>query len=296
VEDADRWIGAIPPLGSGGFGMFQISAKDVNGNTQPYPRMKTIFLRAPDSSVSVVVINEFLAKNDKTIADPAGEYDDWLELYNPGSVDINLAGMYLSDDAENLTRWQFPGDSVILEAGAYLLIWCDNDLDQQGWHTNFKFKSEGEFVALSAGDGVTVIDSITFGVQTADISFGRSPDGAAHWETMQPTPAASNAGTAIKEKEKHKPRSFSLNVYPNPFNQSVVISLLLEQRNAIRASIYNMTGRLIWTKKTTEKIKGKYKLHWNALNNYGLPLSSGLYILRVEAGRDTQIKKLILLK
>ncbi|RMG87567.1 MAG: hypothetical protein D6714_02110, partial [Bacteroidetes bacterium] len=57
-----------------------------------------------------VVINELMASNDEDsgIADPAGEYDDWIELYNNTSQTIDLASFYLSDDPAEPKKWKFP--------------------------------------------------------------------------------------------------------------------------------------------------------------------------------------------
>ena len=68
-----------------------------------------------------LVINEVMASNGETITDAAGDYEDWLEIYNPSEEAIDLKGYYLSDKEDHLTRWQFP-ESVIIEAGGYLLV------------------------------------------------------------------------------------------------------------------------------------------------------------------------------
>ncbi len=55
-------------------------------------------------------INEFMADNDSTIQDPdgSGGYPDWIELYNAGPNAIDLGGMYLTDDANEPTKWMIP--------------------------------------------------------------------------------------------------------------------------------------------------------------------------------------------
>ncbi|MBK8706059.1 MAG: lamin tail domain-containing protein [Saprospiraceae bacterium] len=58
---------------------------------------------------SDVVINELMASNSATAADNAGEFDDWIELYNKSANAINLSGYYLSDNPANLAKWEFPG-------------------------------------------------------------------------------------------------------------------------------------------------------------------------------------------
>ena len=55
-------------------------------------------------------INEFMADNQTTIADPdgAGGYPDWIEIYNAGPTAIDLGGMYLTDDPGEPTKWMIP--------------------------------------------------------------------------------------------------------------------------------------------------------------------------------------------
>ena len=66
-----------------------------------------------------------MADNATTITDPAGEYDDWIELYNPTSNPITLTGRYLTDKKDNLTKYQFTQPNLVLNPNEYLLIWCD---------------------------------------------------------------------------------------------------------------------------------------------------------------------------
>ena len=83
VEDSDRWVGTIPPLGKGSSGSFTVKIKDVNQNEVVYPNYKSIEIRTPSLASEKLIINEFMASNSITISDSAGDFDDWIELYNP---------------------------------------------------------------------------------------------------------------------------------------------------------------------------------------------------------------------
>jgi hypothetical protein len=131
-----------------------------------------------------VVINEFMASNT-TIPDPAGQYDDWIEFYNNTASPINLSGMYLSDDPANPLKWQFPANTII-SANGFLIVWADEDTGQAGLHANFALSANGEYLRLSAANG-TVIDSITFGPQIANISMARIPNGTGAFVQTLPT-------------------------------------------------------------------------------------------------------------
>ncbi len=93
---------------------------------------------------SSVILNELMASNTRTIADPQGEFDDWIELYNSGSEPVELTGMYLSDSTKTLNKWQFP-EGAVLQPGEYLVVWADEDKKaEEGYHLNFKLSAAGK--------------------------------------------------------------------------------------------------------------------------------------------------------
>lgn len=144
----------------------------------------------------VLYINEFLASNDSCCADEYGEYDDWVEIYNPGPDPVDIGGMYITDDLSDLTAWQIPTtvpDSTTIQPNDFLVLWADKQPEQGILHVNIKLSSGGEQVGLVAPNGTTVIDSLTFGPQTTDVSYGRYPDGSDNWQTFaNPTPGFPN--------------------------------------------------------------------------------------------------------
>jgi len=148
-----------------------------------------------------LMINEFMADNGSTAADPQGQTDDWIEIYNAGPGTADLGGMYLTDDLLDPTQWQFP-DGTFLGPDDYLLIWADDDVldNPNGLHANFKLSAGGEQIGLYENDGVTLANSVSFGDQSEDVSSGRFPNGGSTWYFMdQPTPGAANT-TALSEE------------------------------------------------------------------------------------------------
>ncbi len=302
VEEADRWVGFIPPLGAGKTGKFFVYAKDTQNQVQFYPRKNAIEIKTPQIVTDAIVVNEFMADNSTTIPDPNGEFDDWIELYNPTTNAITLTGKYLTDKKDNLTKYQFTQQNLMLNPNEYLLIWCDEQQEQQGIHTNFKLSAGGEFIALVDADGITVIDSLSFGPQTTDISFGRFPDGTNNWSSLFPTPGNPNSLTSI-EDEQLIPTVFSLSAYPNPFNPSTSIrytipNVTLSEVEGFRVQliIYDVLGNEIATLVNEVKPVGTYEVLWNGENNLGNKVSSGIYFVRIQANQQFQNLKLMLLK
>jgi len=143
-----------------------------------------------------LVINEVMASNQTTLIDPDGldEYDDWIEIYNAGSIPVDMGRFYFSD-SENPFDDRIPRDApdkTTIQPGGYLLFWADSDTEQGANHLKFKLSIDGEVLSLYYKDG-RLIDSHTFGVQSTDISEGRSTDGADSWIKFNtPTPGSSN--------------------------------------------------------------------------------------------------------
>ncbi|MBN2473347.1 MAG: lamin tail domain-containing protein [Pirellulales bacterium] len=141
-----------------------------------------------------VQISEFLANNDSTLADEDGVFSDWLEIHNSSQTPVRLAGWYLTDDAQNLTKWQFP--DVTLDPAVddgYLIVFAsgNNRRDPFGeLHTNFKLDAGGESIALVMPDGVTVAHAYwDFPRQLEDMSYGL-PDSTTVWDTLVASGAA----------------------------------------------------------------------------------------------------------
>lgn len=139
-------------------------------------------------------INEVMADNETTIEDPSelDSFEDWIELYNSGTEEVDLSGMYLSDDVEDPTQWQF-SEGTTVAAGGHLIIWADKDEEAGLTHAGFKLSNNGETLTLYHIDGMTLIDTITFKDHRNDISYGRFPDGGEVFHSMStPTPGTSN--------------------------------------------------------------------------------------------------------
>nr|MBC8368068.1 ASPIC/UnbV domain-containing protein [bacterium] len=85
--------------------------------------------------------------------------------------------------------------------------------------------------------------------------------------------------------------------YPNPFNPSTEIRFQLPQANSVKASIYDLNGRLV--RRLLEDIflsAGEHSFRWDGRDDGGRVLASGVYLLRFEAGGRKYGRKLVLLK
>ena len=193
VEKSDRYnftISTMPTITSA---EIRFIAMDTNGEMSFHPESETINIQLGIPSQIGVRLNEFMAINNNVIMDEEGNYEDWVEIVNITNETIILDGFYLSDKVDNLTKWQFPNENIEIQPDEYLLVWTDNDDEDGPLHTSFELNGSGEFLVITASDGIEIIDSLSFGPQPDDMSMGRDPDGTGEWLFLAtPTPGLSN--------------------------------------------------------------------------------------------------------
>jgi len=84
--------------------------------------------------------------------------------------------------------------------------------------------------------------------------------------------------------------------YPNPFNPTTQIKYDLPEDAMVSITIYDIMGRSIKSLVNSNQSAGYRSIQWNATNNLGEPVSAGLYLYTIEAGKFRQTKKMVLLK
>lgn len=87
-----------------------------------------------------------------------------------------------------------------------------------------------------------------------------------------------------------------LNPWPNPFNPDTNIPFSLHKDERVTLEIYNLRGQKITTLLDENKAAGRYQVVWNAKDSNGRELSSGVYMLRMKAGKYQSDRKLMLVK
>ena len=99
-------------------------------------KLVSLFFTVSFALSQSVQLNEIVSSNQSSYYDEDGETPDWIELYNPTPSNISLNGWGLSDDLEDLYKWQIP--NVVLEPESFLLIMAsDKDRSDMisGWET-----------------------------------------------------------------------------------------------------------------------------------------------------------------
>jgi len=149
--------------------------------------------RADPDPPAGIVINEFAAHTDFSDTNyPAYDSDDWIELYNPLLIPVEVTNYFLSDEAALLKKWEIPSRTLLPGE------WVSYD-EVHGFHnpiTNgFGLDKAGEQIFLSHLPGMSgdrVVDCIRFKAQENGRTLGRYRDGEVFWYAMPPTRDGAN--------------------------------------------------------------------------------------------------------
>ena len=138
-------------------------------------------------------INEVMASPDK----------DMIELYNSSAAEMDLSGMFLTDNPSEPNRFVIP-EGVKIAAKGY----CVFGDGESAHDCTLKLNADGEGVWLFArpADGGDVVDHITFGPQIEGHSIGRTGKNQDAWQLNHPTPGAANKGAVTVD-----PRALCIN-------------------------------------------------------------------------------------
>ncbi|MBL7153107.1 MAG: lamin tail domain-containing protein [Phycisphaerae bacterium] len=142
-----------------------------------------------------IVINELLANSD------VGLGTDWIELYNPGPISVDLGNLYLSDGRFELLQYKIPS-GIVLQPGEFWAV-------REGTPPSglpFALSYAGETIFLTAASSgssprpLRVLDTVRFPPSEADVALGRYPDGADCFGTLTaPTFNGPNAKPLIRD-------------------------------------------------------------------------------------------------
>ncbi|MFK7757602.1 MAG: CotH kinase family protein [Flavobacteriales bacterium] len=168
-----------------------------------------------------VVINEVMSLNSSLFNDELGVTPDWIELFNNSSEEQNLSSWFLTDNEEDLSKWNFPND-LIMPPYSYIIILAngDNELETSLVQTNFKLKKSGETLVLS-GPGLVEIDKVIVPCIPENRSYGRNAENDLTLFYV-PSPAAPNVNSTQYELPSDE---IILSHPPGLYNEQVDLSV-----------------------------------------------------------------------
>ena len=193
---------------------------DLANPPRPFAGGSWNYVLDPNLPQVGLILNEFMADNNNTLEDEDGDSEDWIEIYNPSGFEADIGGWFLTDNAGDLAKWQFPAGKTI-PANGYLIVFASdkNRTNLTGrLHTNFRLSAEGTDYLALVDPNTNIVSEIPPQNQLhlEDTSFGRDagdPSLTAFFST--PTPGARNqsggAGFAPEVEFSRPSGTFVLN-------------------------------------------------------------------------------------
>lgn len=204
-------------------------------------------------------------------------------------------------DESNLGVWKIASDETVtkIDSTTYsqlnvsvtdMAVDADNDV----W-----FATAGNgILEIKAGDGSLVQYTAANSDLPQDDLTDLEIKGGAIWAATTDSGVVMIEGIlGTDDKVVDQPTSFALHAnYPNPFNPSTSISFDLMNSTDITLTVYDLLGNRIATLAQGNYPAGTSQVEWNGLSSDGQSLPSGIYFYRLQAGAESQSRKMMLLK
>ncbi len=155
----------------------------------------------PDYTRPELFINEICSSNGRT-KDEYGQKPDWIEIYNAGDKDVDLADMILVNKTKAKTHKfpRFRSDSTVIPAGERIILWADGSADDGPRHLNFKLSADAsqELILMQVYQGKNdTLDVMSTKSHVRNGSYGRVTDGSDEFVEFSNCEIVDNIGVEI---------------------------------------------------------------------------------------------------
>jgi hypothetical protein len=206
-----------------------------------------------------------------------------------------------------------PGDTISVE-----MDFCNNTDVAHNWYPGVTIESDSSLTSLHSGHiwfyamvadechtiswgaiaNTSVISDtvVTFSAYPEALNCQNQPEYCIDGDTLTfEVPIVVQVVSAVTES--FAPEQFSLHQnYPNPFNPVTTLRYDLPENSLVNITIYDMMGRGVKTLVNQSQDAGYRSVVWDATNDYGKPVSAGIYLYQIQAGKHISTKKMVLLK
>ena len=167
-----------------------------------------------EASISALEISEVMSSNKGSVADPNGDYPDWIEFRNTAKEALDIGGLGVSDDVTAGVKYVFPAGTSV-PAGGYLVLWCSGEAAGP-LHAPFRI-SASDSVVLFGASGNTLE---TLVLKAVDSGLSYAKDASGSWVSMEPSPGFPNDAAGIEAYEATLMSEIDAGVYINEFMAS----------------------------------------------------------------------------
>ena len=139
-----------------------------------------------------IIINEVCTSNKSCLATANYKYYDWIEIYNPTDVSVNLKNYGLSDKQDKLYRFKFP--SLLIKSKQYIIIYFEKDYTGSEKNiADFGLSDKGETLYLTMPNGTTIA-KVEVPSLKEDTTYGRHNG---EFKILNPSPLKDNESVPV---------------------------------------------------------------------------------------------------
>lgn len=253
----------------------------------------------PNYSRPQLFINEVCSSNNKTV-DEYGEKPDWIEIYNAGDTDVDLADMILVNKTKAKTH-VFPrsqSDSTTVPANGRILLWADGNADEGPRHLNFKLSADvsQQLILMHSYKGKNdTLDVFTTKTHPKNGSYGRETDGSKELMVFANCSTVDNLGYAIASPRNgngevlcdaeimsgEKLLDTGIVIYPNPVDNTLFVEV--NSKGSHQIQITDCMSRRVVEQYSDENVTAV------DVDN----LTSGVYVISVITDESTYTTRFI---
>ncbi len=209
--------------------------------------------------------------NDTTVTHLPFEYFVEENTWNvdPGIADMKNTDVLLAQNCDEIRRG-WAGEEI-----ANPVKWHGMDSYLAfDWPLDFDLSYSNATLQSGGTDGYALGDLNWFPAQKAA------------WEAENPVDRIANASDQFELQAN----------YPNPFNPTTTISYNVKAAGNVELAVYNILGEKVKTLVSAKVAAGRHNVTWNATNDMGLQVATGVYFYKLEMGGQVQVRKMLLVK
>jgi hypothetical protein len=255
-------------------------------NNQDYP-----FVVADDAGGAIVVWRDLRD----------GDYDVYAQRFDEnGNMLWQANGIAVASGTANQRCQRIAADG----AGGAIIAWVSEaDIDFNVYAQ--RVDADGDFIW--PGDCVPVCTAVgnqdnlaMAGVSTgaAIIAWKDERSGEPYVSDVYAMMLNDQTVTAVAEGGGVHPYKLEIEIinYPNPFNPGTRIEYRVAERCHVNVHVYDIMGRRVKCLVDREEAGGIHSIEWNGVNEEGVPVASGVYFARLDAGTDSKTVKMVILR
>ncbi|MGB0931237.1 MAG: hypothetical protein ACPGVB_10700, partial [Chitinophagales bacterium] len=241
---------------------YYIEAVDATGLTSRYPKedSKIVHMRVGPK----IFLNEWMPENNDAVANPQGNYESWIEIYNGDEQAVWLGDYFLTNDFKNTQKWNLPSKTLMPDE--YMVIWLDGKITEGFSHAPFGFDSNHKQMGIfgPASLNYAPIDSFSYKDVIPNTAYGLTDESQDAYTVLKTsTPGFPNGLSTVSDYAALVNSAKIDTIYPNPFKEIATFAFNIERPLFVKATIFNIKGERIVDLTKRQYYVGTHKIAWS---------------------------------